>query len=98
MHHLGVSSRRRGAKAAYQYMPGLKQPITNSKSHAECRIQWGPNAKLVLRDPDSHREWDVATPKLNVRSGSVLQVPGVINGRCETVRGMERQCARSPSP
>jgi hypothetical protein len=49
--------------AAYQYRcQDSKQPITKQQIAQQCRIQWGPNAKLVLRDPDSASGWTCHTP------------------------------------
>jgi hypothetical protein len=56
--------------AAYQYQcRDSKQTITRQQIAQRCRIQWGPNAKLVLRDPDSASGWTCHTP------GLVHQIP-----------------------
>jgi len=49
--------------AAYHYRcRRSKQTITKHQIEQRCVTQWGPNARLVLIDPDSASGWTCHTP------------------------------------
>ncbi|SRR6266516_4232153 len=49
--------------AAFHYRCARsKQMITRGQIEQRCITQWGRNAKLVLRDPDSASGWKCHTP------------------------------------
>lgn len=59
----GIVAPHAEKNAAYQYQcRDSKKTIAKQQIAQQCRIQWGPNAKLELRDPDSASGWTCHTP------------------------------------